>query len=250
MSQNKIELDQKPTQAEKELKWKIERSTRITASGLAKLNTAGRGKGELFGKTAIDYIDDIVFQIRENDLIDEIDARATDFGKDNEQYAMAWLRENVMDEVKAASTDFGDDILFMRIGEHFGDSPDGIVYRNDEPIAWVEIKCPYNKKKAANLTLDSVTAVDVVEEYREQFISHFIGCPFADEGWYVIYNAHSKVDGERYDRGRIFVFSRKDFEPSISLMEAKIEKAYRFILLCVAGEYKPEDINVWWVLNE
>ena len=250
MSQQKIELDQAPTQAEKELRWKIERSTRITASGLAKLNTPGRGKNELFGKTAIEYIDDIVFQIRENDLIDEIDAKQLDFGKDNEVYAMAWLRENVMDEVKAASTDFGDDILFMRIGDHFGDSPDGIAYRNDEPIAWVEIKCPYNKKKAANLTLPTVTAADVVDEYRDQFTAHFLGCPFAEEGWYVIYNAHSKVDGTPYNRGRIFVFNRKDFEPSISLMESKIEKVYRFILLCVDGVYKAEEINEWWAINE
>lgn len=57
----KVEYDQKPTTADRELKWKIERSKRITASGLAKLNTPGRGKGELFGKTAVDYIDDIVF---------------------------------------------------------------------------------------------------------------------------------------------------------------------------------------------
>lgn len=244
---NKVEYDQKPTAQDRELKWKIERSTRITASGLAKLNTPGRGKGELFGKTAIDYIDDIVFQIREGDLIDEIDARATDWGKDNEVYAFAWLKENVMDEVKSATEDFGDDILFMKVGDHFGDSPDGLAYRDGEPFAWIEIKCPYNKKKAANLTLPTVTEADVVNEYREQFIGHFIGNPNVDEGWYVVYNAHIRENGTPYDRGRIFVFHRKDFEPSISLMEAKIEKAHRFVLLCVAGEYKPEDINSWWV---
>ena len=54
-----MEYDQKPTTADRELKWKIERSKRITASGLAKLNTPGRSKGELFGKTAIDYIDEL-----------------------------------------------------------------------------------------------------------------------------------------------------------------------------------------------
>ena len=242
-----MEYDQKPTTADRELKWKIERSKRITASGLAKLNTPGRSKGELFGKTAIDYIDDIVFQIRENDLVDDVDAKAMDFGKDNEVYAFAWLKENVMDEVKAGSTDFGDEILFMRIGDHFGDSPDGIAYRNEEPIAWIEIKCQYNKKKAANLTLDTVTAADVVDEYRDQFIGHFIGNPNLDEGWYVIYNAHLRLDGTPYNRGRIFVFNRKDFEPSISLMEAKIEKVYRFILLCVEGKFKPEDVNSWWI---
>jgi|AntDeeMinimDraft_5_1070356.scaffolds.fasta_scaffold05986_5 hypothetical protein len=241
------EYDQQPTNRDKELKWKIERSSRITASGLAKLNTGGRGKTEIFGKTAIDYIDDIVFQIREKDLIDDIDGRALDWGKDNEVYAIEWLRENVMETVKWASEDFGSDILFMKIDEHFGDSPDGLIYDGDEVIAWLEVKCPYNKKKACNLTLPTVTAADVVDEYRLQLIGHFIGNPNVDKGWYVIYNAHSNLEGVAYNRGRIFVFDRKDFEPSISLMEAKIEKVYRFILLCVAGEFKPEDINSWWV---
>lgn len=247
---SKAEYDQQPTAQSKEQKWLIERSTRITASGLAKLNTPGRGKNELFGKTAIDYIDDIVFQIRENDLIDEVDAKAMDWGKDNEPYAFDWLKNTVMDEVKAGATDFGDDILFMKIGDHFGDSPDFLGYRDGEPYAWGEIKCPYNKKKAANLTLPTVTESDVVDEYHDQFIGHFIGNPNVDIGWYVIYNAHVRLDGTPYDRGRIFVFHRKDFEPSISLMEVKIEKVYRFILLCVAGQYKPEDINSWWVMEE
>ena len=58
---SKIEFDQTPTGKDRELKWMLERSTRITASGLAKLNTGGRSKAEIFGKTAIEYIDDIVF---------------------------------------------------------------------------------------------------------------------------------------------------------------------------------------------
>jgi hypothetical protein len=245
----KPEFDQQPTIQDKELKWKIERSTRITASALKKLNTPGRGKGILFGKVAVDYVDDIVFQIREGDLIDEVEAKAFDWGHDNEVYAVEWLRNNVMQVVKSATEDFGDEILFMKIGDHFGDSVDGLVYETEDsdPFAWLEIKNPINKKKACNLTLESVTAADVVNEYSDQFIGHFIGNPNVDVGWYLIYNAHTKLDGTLYDRGRLFIFKREDFEPSISLMEKKIERVYKFILLCVEGKFKPSDINAWWI---
>jgi len=245
----KPEYDQQPTSQDKELKWKIERSTRITASPLKKLDTPGRGKGELFGKVAVEYIDDIVFQIREGDLLPEVDAKQFDWGHENEVYAMEWLRNNVMETVKSATEDFGDQILFMKIGDHFGDSPDGLVYKTgeDEPFAWLEIKNPYNKKKACNLTLPSVTEADVVNEYRHQFIGHFIGNPNVDIGWYLIYNAHTKLDGTLYNRGRLFTFRREDFEPSISLMEKKTERVYEFILLCVAEKFKPSDINSWWI---
>jgi len=244
-----VEYDQLPTQRDRELEWKKRRATRITASGLKKLNTGGRGKNEVFGKTAIDYIDDIVFQIRENDLIDEVEAWQMDFGKDNEPLLFNWLRENFMEEIKCGATDFGD-VLFMYIGEHFGDSPDGIAYQADEPIAWIEGKCPANKKKACNLTLPTTTLADVVDEYRDQFIGHFIGNPNVDLGWYVIYNAHTnELTGKPYNRGVRFILRREDFEPSITQMERKIEKVYEFIKLCVIGEYKPEDVNEWWNLQ-
>jgi hypothetical protein len=248
---NRVEVDQQPTQKDRELAWKQKRATRITSSNIAKLMTPGRSKGETFGKTAIDYIDDLVFQIRENDLIDQVDAWQMQFGRDNEPLAFEWLRDNFMEEIKCGSTDFGDDILFMCIGEHFGDSSDGLVYEDDEPIAWIETKVPANKKKACNLTLDSVSVADVVDEYRWQFIGHMIGNPSVDMGWYVIYNAHTnELTGKPYNRGRRFILHRKDFEPSITQTEKKIEKIYEFILLCVKGDYKPEDINAWWAVNQ
>ena len=247
-----IELDQKMTAKEIELAWLKKRSTRITSTGLKKLNTGGT-KGKIFGDTAIGYIEDIVIQIKKGDIVESSDKSEIwqmQFGRDNEPLAFNWIQENFMEEIKRGSTDFGD-ILFMCVGDHFGTSPDGIVYENGDAVGWIEIKCPANKKKAIKLTEPTVTLSDVVDEYRDQFISHFIGCPEFDFGWYVIYNAHvNEFTGIPYNDGNRFIINRKDFEPSISLMEAKIEKAYRFILLCVAGEYKPEDINVWWVLNE
>jgi hypothetical protein len=248
---SRIEVDQQPTQKDRELAWKQKRATRITSSNIAKLMTPGRGKGETFGKTAIDYIDDLVFQIRENDLIDQVDAWQMQFGRDNEPLAFEWLRDNFMEEYKCGATDFGDDILFLCPSIAFGDSPDGIAYVDDEPHAWVEVKNPANKKKACNLTLNSVKVEDVVDEYRWQFIGHFLGSCNLDYGHYIIYNSHiNELTGKPYNRGRRFILHRKDFEPSISITEKKIEKIYEFILLCVKGDFKPEQVNEWWAITQ
>ena len=241
----KPEMDQQPTQRSIELEWKVKRSTRITASGIAKLMMSGT-KGNEFGKVAMNYIDDILFQIRENDLIGEVDVWQMQWGNDHEPDAVHWLRENFMEEIKHGTTDF-DGILFMEIGDYFGDSPDGIVYSDDDPLAWLEVKCPANKKKACNLTRQEVKLADVIDEYKWQFIGHFIGNPNLDLGWYCIYNAHSnELTGEPYNRGRVFVLDREDLEPEIEATEKKIERVYEFIKLCVAGLQKVENINVWW----
>jgi hypothetical protein len=246
-----VEYDQQPTQRDKELAWKLERSKRITSSGLKKLNTPGT-KGRIFGDTAIGYIEDIVMQIQEDDLI-EAEDKATvwqfQFGHDNEPLAFNWIRENFMEDVKCGTTDFSE-ILFLRKDECFGDSPDGLVYDADEyPIAWVESKCMSNKKKAIKNTRSTTLLSDVVDEYRDQIIGHFIGNPNVDQGWLVLYNAHVRANGIPYNTGIRFIVNRADFEPSITQTERKIEKVYQFILECVAGKYKPEDVNEWWGLN-
>jgi hypothetical protein len=246
----KHEYDQQTTQQERELAWKIKRSSRITASGIAKLMTGGRGAANEFGKVAMDYIDDIVFQIRENDLVGEIDAWQMQFGRDHEEDAVHWLRENFMEEIKHGASDFGS-VLFMEVGDYFGSSPDGIVYSNDEPISWLEIKVPANKKKACNLTIEGVLPSDVVDEYKWQFIGHFIANPNLDYGWYVIYNAHNnEITGEPYNRGRVFLIERENLANEIEATEAKIARVYEFIKLCVAGLQKVENINAWWANTE
>ena len=245
----KTEVDQQPTAKDMEIEWKIKRSSRITASGISKLMMGGRSKAEVFGKTAIEYLDDIIFQIREQDLVDEVDAWQMKFGKDNEILAIDWIRRNFMEEIKHGAMDFGG-ILFMCVGDHFGDSPDGLVYNDDELIAWLEVKCPANKKKACNLTLPTVTLSDVIDEYKWQFVGHFIGNPNVDQGWYVIYNAHiNELTGKAYDRGVRLIVERKDLQSDIDFAEAKIEKAYEFIKLCLKGEWKVEQINEWWAIE-
>lgn len=237
---------------DKELAWKIKRSKNITSSCIKKLNTGGRKKEDVFGLTAISYINEIVTQIKENDLMQESDRGEIwqmQFGKDNEPLAIEWWRNNFMEEIKHGSTDFSE-ILFLSPFVGFSDSPDALVYENDE-VNWCEIKCPANKTKACNLTDGTATLADVVDEYRDQFIGHFLALPNSEKGYYIIYNAHvNELTGKPYNRGVRFILRREDFEPSITLTEKKIERVYQFILECVAGKYKPEDVNEWWNLTK
>jgi hypothetical protein len=249
---SKVEFDQQPTTKDRELKWKLDRAKRITSSNLKKLNTGGT-KGRVFGDTAIGYIEDIVMAIQEDDLIESEDKASVwqmQFGNDNEPLAFEWLRDNFMEEIKCGTTDF-EDILFIKKGNSFGDSPDGLVYDSkNNPTAWIEAKCMANKKKAIKNTKSTTELSDVIDEYRDQIIGHFIADDRIDQGWLVLYNAHLRSDGKPYNTGRRFILHRRDFEPSITQTERKIEKIYEFILLCVKGDYKPEDVNEWWALNQ
>ena len=245
---SKPEIDQQPTQLERELAWKIKRSKRITSSNIKKLNTGGT-KGNVFGETAKTYINQIITQIKEGDLMDETERGEIwqmQFGKENEPLAINWWRENFMEEIKSGADDFGD-ILFLCPNEFFGDSPDALIYDNDELLGWGEVKCPANKTKACNLTDGTKTKADVIDEYRDQFVGHFLGLPSADVGYYIIYNAHiNALTGKPYDRGVRFIITREELSTEIDATEAKIEKVYEFIKLCVAGLQKVENINVWW----
>ena len=237
--------------SEREIKWFTERASRFTSSSVLKLFAKGKGKVK-FGKTAIDYIDDIVYQIESGNLIDEIKAYALQWGNDNEPNAISWLQDNYagMYEVKSCTYDF-DEIVFRKaLGDAFGDSLDGLVYDGDKEIAWVEIKCPVNSKKAWQLTNKPYTKADVVDEYKYQLACHFIGSPHLDKGWYVVYDGHEDKDGVSRDKAKVWEFERHEFTGLIKEIEARIEMCYKFVLLCVKGIYKPEEINEWWDVQE
>lgn len=231
---------------ERELKWLIDRSSRITSSNIHKLHM--KGKGVRFGKVAIGYIKQLVFQIRRNDLVDETDAWQLRFGKENEPLAVRWLRARCgMDTIKSG-TDDGSDIMFRKaLGDSFGDSIDYDIYdSNGFHYAAGEIKCPANKEKACN-AIDEWTRESCLKEYRDQISGHFIAAPLVNEIHLTIYNAHkNKLTGRYYDEGVTFIYPRKEFQGRNEENEYLIPRIHEFILLCVDKKYVPEDINKWW----
>lgn len=235
-----------------EQKWMIDRSSRITASNIAKIFMKGKGKANVFGKTAISYIGDLLFQIRRNDLIDPVDVYQMNFGKENEPLAIDWLQENSgMDEVIHAVNEAGEVTFKKALGDSFGDSPDYFVKNSDGVIYAVgEIKCPANKRKACD-AIDEWTRESCVNEYRHQFAGHFIGSPEVKELHYTVYNAHKNaITGEYYNEGVTFIYTRKEFQGLIDQAEYRIPRVHEFIKLCLAGHQKKEDINAWWAFKE
>jgi hypothetical protein len=235
---------------ERELEWLIDRSTRITSSNIHKLKMKGRGVR--FGKVAIGYIAELVFQIKRGDLIDSKDAWQLRFGKDNEPLAIRWLRARCgMDSIKSGTND-GDKILFRKeLGEAFGDSTDYDVH-NFEGIHYAigEIKIPANKVKACD-AIDNWTRESCVGEYCDQFSGHFIAAPWISELHYTVYNAHrNKLTGKYYDEGVTFIYTRDEFQGLIDENKYLIPRVHEFVLLCVKRLYVPEDINKWWAEKE
>lgn len=244
----------------REVEWKKKRASRITSSNIAKLFQGGRKKTDTFGKGAIDYIKEIVFQIKENDLAPNQYAKQMEFGKENEPLAIEWLSKRLdFGQDLVSGTNDKDDIVFREwAGKACGDSPDGDVYNIDRThAAVVEIKCPYDKVKACSLTSKNTegnpiySKAEVLNEYNFQFAGHLAAAPEANELWYVIYNAHqNEITGDFYDRGVLYRYSRVELQPLIERIEYRLPKVHDFILKCVAGEYRPEEINSYWVSND
>ena len=122
--------------------WYIQRKGRITASEVADILVKGRGKDEVFGKTALTYLNGkLAERFMEDDMFvyyqEEVkkSAPAMRWGTEyedtaREQYELATSRK-VMDCVFAELTGYEG---------YVGGSPDGRVSTMERII---EIKCPY-----------------------------------------------------------------------------------------------------------
>lgn len=233
---------------DREIQWLRKRSYCITASEVAKCFAKGKGK-VLFGKGVETYISEKAMQIREGDLVEEINAYSLDWGKENEIYAIEWLKENSGMLRIVSGTNDDNDIAFATYANgKGGDSTDYFAYDGDELFAVGEIKAPSNKTKACNLTYpDYVTKAEVVDEYNYQFATHLIAYPKAKELHYCIYNGHeNRITGAIYDRAVVFKYKREEFSGLIKQIEYRVPKIHDFIILCAKLEKKPSQINEWW----
>lgn len=129
--------------------WKIQRLGYFTGSRIADLMVSGRGKGELFGKTAMSYIysvasernlrdtvmsDDTVWQMYDEQV--SAWSKAIQFGIDWEPEARKLYMKNTGFTVEEAESTEHPVIPFLSA------SPDGIVYVDGIKTGVLEIKCP------------------------------------------------------------------------------------------------------------
>lgn len=123
--------------------WYLARKGKITASEIANILVKGRGKDEIFGKTAITYLNDKVAErLMEDDMfiyyMNDIkkSTPAMRWGTENESLAIE--QYELAKKVKVMDCPF---IPMKNFEDYVGGSPDGRLSSLDRII---EVKCPYN----------------------------------------------------------------------------------------------------------
>jgi len=211
----------------RERQWHERRMGLITSSCLSDLMTKGT-KGVLWGKTAIGYLYDKLYERRSGRPIRNSSNRNFEFGHINEPLAIEWMRENLPFTIKHCSSvdDFPEGVKFCDdVLDGFGDSPDG--YADEDMV--VEVKCLASQGKFEMIRRS--TKADVVEEYRYQFVGHLIGNPHCNKIIYVCYDGNDEDDefdnGDLMDenRGVVFIYDRSDFEGLIEECMERIMEA-------------------------
>lgn len=212
----------------RELAWKKARVGKITSSCLSDLMTKGT-KGTQWGKTAISYLYDKLYERRTGRPIRNSSNRNFDFGHINEPLAIEWIRENLPYTIKHCSSeeDFPDGVVFCDdILDGFGDSPD--FYADSNIVG--EVKCLASQGKFEMYSRS--TRADVVDEYRDQFVGHFIGNPHCNKLLYVCYDGNSEDDEfdelsdlMASDRAVVFMYERSEFEGRIEECLERIVEA-------------------------
>lgn len=221
-------------------KWRQKRIGCISASKLDDLMTRGRGKD--WGQTAISYLYQIEMERYLNEPPINRDAPALRFGRENEQYAVEWLRENFSENIRYYETDFDEKPFITVDWARFGATPDVDIPNEDGfPEKIVEIKTtfsdgaiydyfsptkPYEKKKILAL-----------KEHRNQMAGQLLACPTCNTIYILKYNPQR--DDTEWDlrspldtsRGIMFEFKREEFGTYLDEVKDRIIKADQYLNL-------------------
>lgn len=215
-------------------KWLASRIGMFSASGIADLMTKGRAKDKAWGDSAITYLYKVEFDRMMKQRVKDYtgyhsDSPAMRFGRENEIWAVEWLRQNVNRDIKYYETDFHDSE-----GKHikpfltvewaaFGATPDtALVDENDDPLEIWEIKCCFSESQIYRYfspTRDyEKKKADAAKEHLDQVCGQFLACPKCDTIHILKYNPQRDTDDCDWDiediadpsRGILFDFHRAE----------------------------------------
>lgn len=207
--------------------WRNKRVGAISASRLPDLMT--KGKGVAWGKTAISYLQEIEMERYFKRVIVNTDAPALRFGRENEPYAVEWLRENVSPDIVWYETDF-DEKPFIKVDwANFGATPDTEWVKKQ---ILIEIKCVYSLLQICNYFSPTrpyeLKRADALAEHREQIAGQFLAKPDIKEIWILKYNPQRDdidediVSPTDVSRGIIFKFTREEMGIYLDEVKEKI----------------------------
>ena len=229
----------------REEKWLKERSGMVTSSPLPKLMSKGRGKGVEWGESAKSVLREVVNEIIAGEPRKNMKLYQFEYGHEMEPKAFDYYRKKTGEDIKSGSDDF-EDILFVVPFDGFGDSPDGVLLREDGTYKKTyEIKCP--ESGDAHLRYCEMSEIHDKSDYYWQFCGHLLATG-ADEMVFISYK-DEYPDGHPLKMHTVSMF-RKDHQANIDKLEARIKDAL-YIIDQFLKFNNPKAIgNVETILNE
>jgi len=160
--------------------WQGFRAGKCTASRAAAV--MAKGKGELFGKGAKTYLNEIIAE-RITKLYKKLEGiEALEWGKRLEDEARQHYIELTGNKVQQVG--------FVKASEYVGCSPDGLLIGEDgELVGLLEIKCPINNEKVVAYFTDGLTDVGYKAQVQMQML--ITGAPYTD---FVVYSPNFPAD--------------------------------------------------------
>lgn len=258
----------------KELDWKRSKAGYFSASELSRLMSKSDG----WTDANIAYLYEKQYE-RENELLVYTpENRNFRKGKENEPYAVAWMREHKADmgEIFHCDVDF-DDKLFVRTDFGYGFSPDIIIVPPGKPVTilvpmvgenfageylrklWesrtfevVEVKSMVGNEERSRLTSKTYPydkkRMRVWLEHKWQIVGQFVGFPELETVHLLKYDSMDE-DNDTDDRsvlderrGILFTFKRSEAGKAIDYAIERLKFAHEFL---EAGE-DPDNINEFW----
>lgn len=143
-----------------EQKQHISRLGMFTASSIYKLMVKSRTKGQLFGNTALTYIEEKVAEIITGEPTPSITNRAMEWGNENEYDAAEWFVKHYHEFDYYGKLNF----IFNEYNEYSGASPDGLY---DNGV--IEIKCPFNSSNHIGFLLNASNPDYLFAEYPDYY---------------------------------------------------------------------------------
>ena len=166
--------------------WKAQRLGKFTASEIYKLLKGGRKKDELFGQTALTYINEKIAEILTGEAPELTNIKALEWGSANELDAVLLFSQQHHETVENFGTGNPQFFPFHAIA---GGSPDALT-----ATAVIEVKCPWNSanhvdflKAARTMATHGEWLHDNKEEYWAQIQFNMICCG-KDTGFLVSYD--------------------------------------------------------------
>lgn len=180
---------------QRSLDWFRIRLGNFTGSKVGDLMVKGKSKDDVFGKTALSYInqvaserllskavvdDDAFFQ----QYLDQVTTSTKEmrWGIDQEDACRSLFSKLIGKKIVDASS------CKHPVVAHFASSPDGVIADSENSLIAVEIKCPKPSTYVDYLSVnDAKSLKDVNSTYYWQCFAH-MACTGADATYFVVYN--------------------------------------------------------------